>query len=166
MHHSDLIYHLFGLCGFHSYLELGVYDGLTLNKIYSLSSKTTGVDIVDIRPNKISSFYLGKTDDFFIQNKETYDMIFIDGDHSFEQVKKDFENSMSILNKHGIIILHDTDPVSIEYLDPGYCGDSYKMLPYLNTQSKYQLDVITLPINEAGLTIIKRHNERRVINYV
>lgn len=35
------------------------------------------------------------------------DFIFIDGDHSFEGVSKDFELYSKILSPHGIIALHD-----------------------------------------------------------
>jgi hypothetical protein len=35
--------------------------------------------------------------------------LFIDGDHSYEGVKSDFELYSTILSEKGIIILHDTD---------------------------------------------------------
>jgi predicted O-methyltransferase YrrM len=50
------------------------------------------------------------SDDFFSQNKETFDVIFIDGLHYYDQVSRDFNNSLSCLNKNGIIILHDMMP--------------------------------------------------------
>ena len=46
---------------------------------------------------------------FFIREEIKLDFIFIDGDHSYEGVKKDFELYSTILNDNGIIILHDTD---------------------------------------------------------
>ena len=36
-----------------------------------------------------------------------YDFIFIDGGHSYDTVKKDFKNYSKILNKNGVIALHD-----------------------------------------------------------
>ena len=80
-------------------------------------------------------------------------------------VKEDFEASLKLLNEFGIIILHDTDPISEKYLDKGYCGDSYKMLNWLETNHP-EMSVITLPISEAGLTIIKRSNDRRVNKFL
>lgn len=38
----------------------------------------------------------------------TIDLIFIDGDHSYEGVKKDWELFFPYLNKQGIVIFHDT----------------------------------------------------------
>lgn len=46
---------------------------------------------------------------FFIREEIMLDFIFIDGDHSYEGVKKDFELYSTILNEKGIIVLHDTD---------------------------------------------------------
>ena len=47
--------------------------------------------------------------DFFIRQDIKIDLLFIDGDHSYEGVKKDFELYSKILNDNGIIIIHDTD---------------------------------------------------------
>ena len=47
--------------------------------------------------------------DFFIRQDIKIDVLFIDGDHSYEGVKSDFELYSTILSEKGIIILHDTD---------------------------------------------------------
>ena len=78
----------------------------------------------------------------------------------FQQVKIDFDNSVKVLNKFGIVFLHDTDPVDKKYIDPGYCGDSYKMADYLYSLDIYE--VLTLPISEAGLTMVKRKSDKRI----
>ena len=36
-----------------------------------------------------------------------YDLIFIDGGHSYETVKKDFNNFSKILERDGVIVIHD-----------------------------------------------------------
>lgn len=54
------------------------------------------------------------SDEFFSQNNETFDVIFIDGLHHYDQVSKDFNNSLNCLNDNGIIILHDMMPSSEE----------------------------------------------------
>jgi predicted O-methyltransferase YrrM len=43
------------------------------------------------------------------------DVLFIDGDHSYEAVAADLENYGSIVKERGLIILHDVEP-SEEYL--------------------------------------------------
>ena len=44
---------------------------------------------------------------FFHQNKNMFDLIYVDGDHSSDQVYMDINNSWKILNKNGILILDD-----------------------------------------------------------
>lgn len=47
--------------------------------------------------------------DFFVIQDIKIDVLFIDGDHSYEGVKSDFDLYSKILSPNGIIILHDTD---------------------------------------------------------
>ena len=42
-----------------------------------------------------------------ILNGEKIDFLFIDGDHTYEGVKKDFEMYSSLVKKNGIIAFHD-----------------------------------------------------------
>jgi hypothetical protein len=46
---------------------------------------------------------------FFILQDIKIDFLFIDGDHSYEGVKNDFELYSQIMSDKGIIIIHDTD---------------------------------------------------------
>lgn len=163
--HSDLVTEIVKQLNCKTYLELGVYDGVTLSKVHKIVERVISVDIKDLRKEKVGEFHLMTTDDFFKIFNETVDIIFIDADHNFESVKKDFINSLNILNKFGIIILHDTDPIDMKYLDFGYCGDSYKMDNWIREEYS-ELDVMTLPITEAGLTIVKRKNDKRVNNFI
>jgi cephalosporin hydroxylase len=39
-----------------------------------------------------------------------YDLIFIDGDHSYEGVRRDFELYQELLSPRGYIVFHDIDP--------------------------------------------------------
>ena len=47
------------------------------------------------------------SNEFFMTNSKKYDLIFVDGDHSSNQVKIDINNSWKILNKGGYLILDD-----------------------------------------------------------
>ena len=44
---------------------------------------------------------------FFDNNKNFYDFIYVDGDHSNEQVLKDLENSWACLNSNGYLLIDD-----------------------------------------------------------
>lgn len=41
------------------------------------------------------------------KNEEKFDLIFIDGDHSYEGVKQDFNDYKSLLSDNGILVFHD-----------------------------------------------------------
>jgi len=47
--------------------------------------------------------------DFFVKQDIKIDVLFIDGDHSYEGVKLDFDLYSKILSDKGIIMIHDTD---------------------------------------------------------
>jgi hypothetical protein len=47
--------------------------------------------------------------DYFIRQDIKIDYLHIDGDHSYEGVKKDFELYSSIMSENGIITIHDID---------------------------------------------------------
>jgi hypothetical protein len=47
--------------------------------------------------------------DFFIRQDIKIDFLFIDGDHSYDGVKLDFNLYSTILSDNGVIIIHDTD---------------------------------------------------------
>lgn len=57
-----------------------------------------------IRATSENAYY-----DFFVLQDIKIDLLFIDGDHSYEGVKLDFELYSRIISPNGIIILHDTD---------------------------------------------------------
>lgn len=47
--------------------------------------------------------------DYFIRQDIKIDYLHIDGDHSYDGVKKDFELYSQIISENGIITIHDTD---------------------------------------------------------
>ena len=158
MHHSDFLVILASIYRPNIYLELGLYEGETWKKMTPFCKRKIGVDIVD---RKIEGeIYIENTDLFFSHFKEKIDFAFIDADHSFESAKKDFFNCYNRLNDGGIIVIHDTDPNNNLLFDKGYCGDSYKITNFLENEFKH-VNVVTLPIAEAGVSIITKKNSTR-----
>lgn len=56
-------------------------------------------------------FFNVSTDDFFLHNDKVFGCIFIDADHSYESVSKDFSNALKYLHPDGYIIFHDVNSV-------------------------------------------------------
>lgn len=152
-----------------SYLELGIDNGKNIDYI----SKNTLIECigVDVKPSHITGnfvFYKGTTDDFFINNTNTFDIIFIDACHEIESVKKDFINSLKFLNKKGMLLLHDIDPISIDFIDEGginYSANAYKIINWAY-KNYPELNIIIIPIDEAGIAVINRKSDRRIYDYM
>jgi predicted O-methyltransferase YrrM len=74
----------------------------TENKILSKVNK-----LKDLFPQKVIEFYNKTTDNFFETNQQMYDCIFIDADHSFDGVMKDYKNSLNFISPGGYLVFHD-----------------------------------------------------------
>lgn len=57
-----------------------------------------------IKSTSVDAYY-----NFFVKQDIQIDFLFIDGDHSYEGVKTDFELYSKLLSDKGIIAIHDTD---------------------------------------------------------
>jgi SAM-dependent methyltransferase len=104
MNKLDIIQFLINKTQAKKYLEIGVDEGLVLHNI-SCEYKIG----VDPDPNSKATIYM-TSDNFFKNNTEKFDIIFVDGLHHHDQVIRDINNSLLVLNKGGYIICHDMNP--------------------------------------------------------
>lgn len=79
-----------------------------------------------------------------IEFDKEFDLIFIDGLHTAEQVRKDFENSLKILSPNGFIVLHDCNPEKEEHTTiprptptGHWNGDVYKFVSRISLNEQY-----------------------------
>ena len=109
MKRFDLINFLIERYKYQSYLEIGL-DG---SKCYS-QVKCHSKMSVDPKKGatKKGKHYRMRSNDFFEQNKYTYDIIFVDGLHTYPQSLADVNNSLKILNAGGVVVTHDCNPKS------------------------------------------------------
>jgi hypothetical protein len=112
MKRHELINKLIQDNGFKTYLEIGLGDGRNFAKIKC--EQKVGVD-----PNADGVWdkdviITMESDEFFQYDNQRFDLIFIDGLHTAEQVERDIVNSWNCLNKGGIILLHDINPPTKE----------------------------------------------------
>ena len=146
----DLIQHIIIKYDYTSYLEIGCDKDQSFSKIKI--NKKTGVDPISGGTIRDTS------DNFFKNNKEKFDIIFIDGLHHYEQVIKDIYNSLKILNDNGHILIHDCLPRTIAHQAvPRYRGswngDVWKSIVELRT--KPDLEVFTCEI-DYGVGVIRK----------
>lgn len=122
---SELINKLAALYNAKTYLEIGVADGATFHSV-NIEHKTA-VDPkfafdVEKYSNQPGRFYYNlKSDDFFREVEReisessrdgdfTWDIIYIDGLHTYEQAMRDFVNSLRYTRERTILIFDDTVP--------------------------------------------------------
>lgn len=98
------------------------------------------------------------SDNFFKNTEFTpIALSFIDGEHEFLQVRKDFENAYELTVDNGYIFLHDTYPKGEDWLHPNACGDVYRMRKYLEGRRDL-FDVFTFDRSawDVGLTMVRK----------
>ena len=141
------------------YLEVGCFDDELFNHIDC--QKKVGVDPVSGGTIRETS------DNFFKKNNETFDCIFIDGLHEYNQVKRDIINSLEVLNEGGVILLHDCLPDNYYAQAIPRCqwvwnGDVWKaIIEYRNFKN---VDVYTCYADHGIGVILKRPN-RNLLDY-
>ena len=146
----DLIKYLIDKYKYSEYLEIGCYKNDLFSKV-QIKNKT-GVD-------PVSGGNIKKTsDDFFKENNKKFDIIFIDGLHIYEQVKKDILNSIECLNDNGIILVHDCMPDSLsKQAVPRYKmlwnGDVWKAI--VDLRQKENLEIFTCEMDQ-GIGVVKK----------
>lgn len=99
---THLIQALVEAFGYQSYLEIGCRKDETFAHINV--ARRVGVDPFEGGNVKMFS------DDFFKQNTEKFDIIFIDGDHHHDQVYRDVTNALACLTPNGTVVMHDCSP--------------------------------------------------------
>ena len=149
----DLIEYLIKKNNYKNYLEIGCDKNQLFSKV-NINNKI-GVD-------PVSGGNVRKTsDDFFKENKSSFDIVFIDGLHTYEQVKKDIVNSINCLLDQGIILVHDCMPDSLgKQAVPRYKmqwnGDVWKAIVDLRQQEN--LEIYTCEIDQGIAAISKKKN--------
>ena len=146
----DLIQYLISKNKYSDYLEIGCDQDQLFSKI-KIENKI-GVD-------PYSGGNVRKTsDDFFKDNKEKFDIVFIDGLHTYNQVKKDILNSLECLKEGGIVLVHDCMPDSLsKQAVPRYRmiwnGDVWKAI--VDLRQREDLEIFTCEMDQ-GIGVIKK----------
>jgi len=179
MNRTDLINALLAEIQAPTYLEIGVKDGKNFEAIRA--ARKIGIDpslgltlstIQKLRRYLCMSFnvpvYLrdrnkvlfSMTSDEYFLSKYTQcvDIVFIDGLHHFDQVLKDYFNSLKWLNESGAIVFHDSlppdeDSAGRERKTKSWNGDVWKAIYWL---SKKSVDITVFDFDE-GCAVAKKN---------
>lgn len=149
--HADLVAGLVNARG-GTYVEIGVRSGTTYNRAAPHATEAHAVDI-DRQPqvHAVGTFWQMPSDQFFTEWQGMADVVFIDGDHSYEQAARDFDNALDRLKPDGVIVLHDTWPATPD--DPGTTGTVWQLAQELEQDPG--LETFTVPV-WPGVTLVQR----------
>jgi hypothetical protein len=154
---TDIINRLALEIGAQAYLEIGVGRGQNFKRVKC--PLKVGVDPSKNTTHKITS------DEFFQDNKDYFDLIFIDGLHHAEQVERDILNSLNFLNKGGFIVCHDMIPKSeghqkVPRVQSAWTGDCWKAWVKLRSQ-KTNIEMFVVD-RDRGCGVIRKGNQETI----
>ena len=90
------------------YLEIGVENGFTFNNVHFTDK--LGVDPDPKMNSNLDKIIKCTSDDYFKNNNQIFDVIFIDGMHQVEYILNDINNSIKALNENGTLFIDDIMP--------------------------------------------------------
>jgi hypothetical protein len=181
MKRTDIINTLIKVNNYKTYLEIGLADPDTNYNLIDCECKECVdpyiledhkyFDLTDV--NRIQNIidtvltYRITSDEFFSQNKKTYDLIFIDGLHTKEQVSRDIINALKVLNPGGKIVVHDCLPPNescqiVPRIQDYWTGDVWKAIPELKKQNI----VFNVVDTDFGCGIIEYYENSNELEYI
>ena len=154
---TEIIQKIIDRKNYKDYLEIGCDNDENFSKI-KVENKI-GVDPLKGGTLRMTS------DDFFKKNEINFDVVFLDGLHTYEQTIKDINNSLKFLKKNGVILIHDCLPKKIwNQIVPRiyghWNGDVWKAIVHSRTY-KYA-DTYTCKVDHGLGVILKRKNSDRL----
>lgn len=153
------------------YLEIGVKTGVLF--LHVRADRKLGVDPVPavaawkraLHPNTLLRGHLieATSDAYFagIASDERFEVIFVDGDHSYRQSLRDLENALGALAPGGVVLAHDCNPESAGAASPdprdagggAWCGEVWKAVAHLRA-TRPELSIETLDV-DFGIGVVR-----------
>ncbi|MEO1200552.1 MAG: class I SAM-dependent methyltransferase [Pseudomonadota bacterium] len=152
----DVVAHAISATNATRYLEIGCNED-TLFSSVSCALKV-GVDPVRGGTHRMTS------DAFFATNTETFDVVFIDGLHIYDQVRRDIDNALGVLAPGGVIGLHDCLPLTWKHQavprqSHAWNGDVWKAV--MEFKARDDVDLRVIAIDQGVGVVCKRANTDR-----
>jgi hypothetical protein len=130
-----------------SILEIGFFEGLTFGLLFEASDadyvcvdidfsrKTNYFDFLFKDHPKYNSIKFIKTDSRELNLTQQFDLIHIDGNHSYEYIKNDLLKSLPLLHKNSILIIDDMTELcpDVKNVVDQYLLGQHEFVPFLAT---------------------------------
>ena len=170
------------------YLEVGVSKGTTFHQI-SAASKVAVDPVFKFdweterrRRSADTEYYQVTSDVYFgaiVDDDQQFDVIFLDGLHTFEQTLRDFTNALTHLAPRGVIVIDDVNPPTYHASLPdpsryqrlrkhvkddrrAWMGDVYKLVWFIDTF--YQSMSYATVADNHGQAVVWRERRTSVVD--
>jgi len=110
MRRYEVINKLIQRYGYKQYLELGTQNNVCLQNVVCEFKVGVDPDPTEHKDENSNEFYEMTSDEFFAQNTDIFEIVFVDGLHEKNQVVKDISNAMCCISPDGAIVVHDCNP--------------------------------------------------------
>lgn len=162
--HQDFVTYIAWLLQPNIYVELGIEHCLTFNQVIPYAKLLIGVDNnpeagKNMQPSAKTQFIPLSTNEYVKTLKQhplAIDLLFIDADHDAQSVLQDFKNFFPFVSEQGIILLHDSYPISQAATHPQSSGTCHIAIAELS-QKKLDFEMVTLPLSP-GITICRKRS--------
>ena len=185
MNRIEILKRLAASLGARNYLEIGVFKGDTLFPL-RVPRKVAVDPSPRLRlsrklrhclryPANLFNTYHRMTSDAYFRDvrpqPDSFDLVYIDGLHTYEQALRDAENALGVLRPGGVIVMHDCNPThegaayratsladAVAASPPGWtgewCGDVWKAIVHLRA-TRPDLEVVVLDC-DYGVALVRR----------
>lgn len=140
-----------------TYIEIGVWKGDCLAEVARVCGHAHGVDVsFDRLEADVAAARLWQmTSDAFFASYDgpRPDIVFVDGDHAYEQARRDAHNALDILADEGVLFMHDSWPVFRAATERLICGGVHRVMEELHADER--LEVATIR-RWPGLSMVTR----------
>ncbi len=104
-----------------------------------------------------------KSDKFFedASTNMRFALAFIDGDHLYQPVQRDFYSTAVHLAPGGFIFLHDTYPPDKTWTTENKCGTVFKLRQDLERSDDWEVFTFPFTAFNVGLTMVRKKDNRQ-----
>ncbi len=152
MKKEDIINYFIQKYKFKKYLEIGTQHGKSFNEVICQIKISVDPDVNTKATYKVTS------NEFFARNGMLFDIVLVDGDHRSPQILDDIIHSLNCLEKDGIIIVHDCNPISegmqaVPRVEKQWTGNGWIDILKLRQNPDLEIRVVD---TDYGVGIIRR----------
>lgn len=165
MKRTAVINKLAAAIGAAKYLEIGTrttadnFDGIRVLDKTGVDPKGDGAKVLRMT-----------SDEFFSDERGPFDLVFIDGDHREEQVRRDVKHALKCLAPGGIVVMHDCLPANADEALPEkphpsatWCGEAWRTYAYYRGLKSYATACVN---TDHGIGMIRKRRKGEKGNQV